>query len=163
MNALSLAGESVDPVYFLNLVKMLLSPMRLIFLMGISDNELLVRWVIYRQGGKSSFSLYSIHLNLSSLKNNGNQHSSFSPLGKSPFIGSCLLHVPPPHFYSFCFSTCLMDSSAFPLHVLIRHEWVKNTIGTGSPWLLFTLLFFFFSLFAASEGYSLQVYTPKSQ
>ena len=38
MNKLWLAGESVGLVYFLNFVKLLMSPMTLM-VMGISDNE----------------------------------------------------------------------------------------------------------------------------
>lgn len=70
MNDLWLAGEYVDPVYFLNFVTLLRSPMTLMQ-MGISDNELGIgtgemfgKMCHSQKRWEKSF-LYRVHFNLS--------------------------------------------------------------------------------------------------
>lgn len=164
MNALSVARES-NSLYFLDLVKMLIPPMRLL-LMEISNSEFVRRGKSVWEGGSftekvgktlSSFTeptliflLWKIRIFI---------EAAFS-VWLRPFYRVLPSSRTISPLYSLCFSMCLIDNSALPLQILSMNE---GKILQGLAILDFFLPFFFFSLFVTFECYSLQVYKPKSQ
>lgn len=146
MNALSVARES-NSLYFLDLVKMLIPPMRLL-LMEISNSEFVRRGKSVWEGGSftekvgktlSSFTepiliflLWKIRIFI---------EAAFS-VWLRPFyrVLPSSRTISPLLFIMFLHVSDWQLSSPSPN---LKHEWGKNITGTGYPWLLFTLFFLF--------------------